>query len=232
MESCLHPWWLSNQLGAAIYSVINQCCRTSCCTCFHSGDPNQFVPFVLYVLYTELLYTHTSAALSASRSSFRLHKWYFVLKFCSVHFIGYNVHSTPCLLFRLEIINLFPKFVRSVGSKQRATTTLDFLNMSLVAHIFCCCFAQFPALNWQTFQHTFLYQVIFNPVCYSIFSCVTSDLFSFQPRSDLGGSPVESCLHPWWPSNQSGVLPTLVQYLYISCYLASLNLFEWLKSCP
>jgi hypothetical protein len=25
----------------------------------------------------------------------------------------------------------------------------------------------------------------------------TSDLFSFQPRPELGGSPMESCLHPW-----------------------------------
>ncbi len=34
----------------------------------------------------------------------------------------------------------------------------------------------------------------------------TSDLFSFQPRPELGGSPVESWLRPWWPSNQLGVL--------------------------
>jgi hypothetical protein len=34
----------------------------------------------------------------------------------------------------------------------------------------------------------------------------TSGLFSFQQRPELGGSPVESCLHSWWPSNQSGEL--------------------------
>jgi hypothetical protein len=34
----------------------------------------------------------------------------------------------------------------------------------------------------------------------------TSDLFSFQPRPELGGSPVESCLRPWRRPNQSGVL--------------------------
>jgi hypothetical protein len=34
----------------------------------------------------------------------------------------------------------------------------------------------------------------------------TSDLFSSQPRPELGGSPVESCLCPWRRSNQSGVL--------------------------
>jgi hypothetical protein len=34
----------------------------------------------------------------------------------------------------------------------------------------------------------------------------TSDLFSSQPRPELGGSPVDTCLHPWQRSNQSGVL--------------------------
>jgi hypothetical protein len=33
----------------------------------------------------------------------------------------------------------------------------------------------------------------------------TSDFFSFQPRPELGGSPLESCLHTWCQSNQSGV---------------------------
>ncbi len=32
----------------------------------------------------------------------------------------------------------------------------------------------------------------------------TSDLFSSQPRPELGGSPVDTCLHPYWPSNQLG----------------------------
>ncbi len=35
---------------------------------------------------------------------------------------------------------------------------------------------------------------------------LNSDLFSSQPRPELGGSPVESCLHPWRRSNQSGAL--------------------------
>jgi hypothetical protein len=34
----------------------------------------------------------------------------------------------------------------------------------------------------------------------------TSDLFSSEPRPELGGSPVESCLCPWRQSNQSGGL--------------------------
>jgi hypothetical protein len=29
---------------------INQCCRTSCCASFHSGDPDQVAPFVLYTI--------------------------------------------------------------------------------------------------------------------------------------------------------------------------------------
>ncbi len=34
----------------------------------------------------------------------------------------------------------------------------------------------------------------------------TSDLFSSQPRPELGGSPVESCLCPWRRSNRSVIL--------------------------
>jgi hypothetical protein len=34
----------------------------------------------------------------------------------------------------------------------------------------------------------------------------TSDHFSSQPRSELGGSPVDTCLHPWRRSDQLGVL--------------------------
>ncbi len=49
----------------------------------------------------------------------------FCFKFCSVHSIGYNFHSTFCLRFRLEI-NSILQIHFSAGSKQRATTTLDF----------------------------------------------------------------------------------------------------------
>ncbi len=34
----------------------------------------------------------------------------------------------------------------------------------------------------------------------------TSDLFSSQPRPELRGSPVDTCLHPWRRSDQLGVL--------------------------
>jgi hypothetical protein len=34
----------------------------------------------------------------------------------------------------------------------------------------------------------------------------SSDLFASQPRPELGGSPMESCLRSWRQSNQSGVL--------------------------
>ncbi len=33
----------------------------------------------------------------------------------------------------------------------------------------------------------------------------TPDLFSSQPRPELGGSPVDTCLHPWRWSDQLGV---------------------------
>jgi hypothetical protein len=51
----------------------------------------------------------------------------------------------------------------------------------------------------------------------------TSDLFSSQPRPELGGSPVDTCLHPWLAVRQLGVLQqhwtVHVQCLYISCYV-------------
>ncbi len=34
----------------------------------------------------------------------------------------------------------------------------------------------------------------------------TSDLFSSRPRPELGGSPVDTCVHPWRRSDQLGVL--------------------------
>jgi hypothetical protein len=34
----------------------------------------------------------------------------------------------------------------------------------------------------------------------------TSDLFSSRPRPELGGSPVDTCAHPWRRSDQLGVL--------------------------
>ncbi len=49
----------------------------------------------------------------------------FCFKFCSVHSIGYNFHSTFHLRFYLKI-NSFFQIHLSVESKQRATTTLDF----------------------------------------------------------------------------------------------------------
>jgi hypothetical protein len=42
----------------------------------------------------------------------------------------------------------------------------------------------------------------------------TSDLFSFQPRPELGGSPVEACLQPWWTVTPAGCTPVT---LYCSC---------------
>jgi hypothetical protein len=50
----------------------------------------------------------------------------------------------------------------------------------------------------------------------------TSDLFSSQPRPELWGSSVESCLHPWRRSNKSSILSQSVQCLYIN-YLLSVN---------
>ncbi len=74
----------------------------------------------------------------------------FCFKFCSVHSIGYNFHSTFCLQFRLDI-NSFFQIRFSVGSKQRATTAFDF------EHVFCC--SQFSCCSLHSltlFALTFL----------------------------------------------------------------------------
>ncbi len=67
----------------------------------------------------------------------------FCFKFCSVHSIGYNFHSTFHLRFRLEINSFFFPIQFSVGSKQRATTTLDFEHVFRCSHFSRCSFAQF-----------------------------------------------------------------------------------------
>jgi hypothetical protein len=110
------------------YPLINQCCHSSCCACLHSGDPYQVVPFVLctVLLYTQ---THMSAAISASCSLFRLRKW-----FC-FQILQFTLHRLQLSQFFSLAISLrdhqiFPKFSLSVGSKQRATATLDFEHCS------------------------------------------------------------------------------------------------------
>jgi hypothetical protein len=43
----------------------------------------------------------------------------------------------------------------------------------------------------------------------------TSDLFSFQPRPELGGSPVDTCLHPWSTVRLVGCTPVTLFNTYI-----------------
>ncbi len=82
----------------------------------------------------------------------------FYFKFCSVRSIGYNFHST----FLLAISFINQQFSKNsyfpVGSKQRATTMLDFENVFRCSQFSRCSLAQF------------------NPVCSYILVCVT-----FQP---------------------------------------------------
>ncbi len=75
-----------------------------------------------------------------------------VFKFCSVHFIGYNFQSTFRLRFCLEIISFFKNSFFLLEVSREAQRLI--LNTLLVARIFCCCFAQFPAPGWWTPQHT------------------------------------------------------------------------------
>ncbi len=94
---CLYISW---------YVTVNKLVlSTSRCASFHSGDPDQVVPLVLY---TVSLYTHTSASTGAGRPFFRPRKWHFSLQFYGVHFIGYKFASSQSFRFRLEIYKLSP----------------------------------------------------------------------------------------------------------------------------
>jgi hypothetical protein len=152
---------------------INQCCGTSCCASFHSGDPNQVVPFVLYTVpqYTT---THTLAPTSNGRSLFCLQKWRFSYQLYSEHFIGYNLASIFHLQFRLEISKLFTSFF--CWKLAVATTALNF------EHIYFCCTyfvrsfcADRPWADIKPSSH-FLYQVILTLLVNFIFCVSHSNL--------------------------------------------------------
>jgi hypothetical protein len=116
--------------------LINQCCRNSCCACFHSGDPGQVVPFVLYtvLLYTHS-HTHTSAAISATRSLFRPRKWFcFKILQYTLHRLQLSQHFSLAISFRNQ--QFLSKFILSVGSKQRDTTMLDFEHVTHYSYFF------------------------------------------------------------------------------------------------
>ncbi len=92
---------------------------TSCCASFHSGDPDQVVPFVLYTVLLDTL-THTSAVTCAGRSLFRLRKLIFLFHFHSVHFIGYNFSSPSRVDFTLKSTK-FCFFLLEVGRSYHST---------------------------------------------------------------------------------------------------------------
>ncbi len=128
-------------------------------------------------MYTVLLYTHphnhTSAAISASRSLYCPRKWFCFL--CSVHFIGYNFHST----FRLDIISFFPNSVFSVGSKQRATTTLDFEHVSSCSYFFIVILRSYQPLAAEHLSSHIWYQVILT-LFVTLFLCVSNSNLRFN----------------------------------------------------
>jgi hypothetical protein len=102
-----------------------------------------------------------------------------VFKFCSVLCISYNFHSTFRLRFCLELISFFPNsvFLLEVGR--------ELPQRSIFEHItgcsyFRCCFAQIPAPGWRTPHHTYFVSGYFNPVCYSIFVCVSRSSLHFD----------------------------------------------------
>ncbi len=123
-------------LYISCYLTINQCCRTSRLSCFHSGDPDQVVPFALYtvLLYTHT-HTHTSAVPSASRSLSRLRKWFlFQVSQCTLHWLQLSQHISLAIPIKKQ--QFFLQIQLSVGSKQRATTTLDFEHVFSLLSVF------------------------------------------------------------------------------------------------
>ncbi len=122
-----------------MYPWINWFCRTSRCASFHSGDPDQIAPFLLY---TVLLYIiiHTSAVISASRSHSLLPSLVtIVVSYCSVHFIGNNLTSTSSLGFTLKSTNFC--FMLEVGQSYQSTQF--WAHSFFVAPILVYCFVFF-----------------------------------------------------------------------------------------
>ncbi len=103
----------------------------------------------LYPLYCTLYYcslTHQQPSAPVALSSAFVSD--FCYKFYSVHSIGFNFHSTFSLAISFRNQQLFPKFIFfPVGSKQRATTMLNF------EHVTCC--SQFFPLFFCTVSTLF-----------------------------------------------------------------------------
>jgi hypothetical protein len=98
-----------------------------------------------------------------------------VFKFYSVHFIGYNFHSTFRLQFHLEIISFFPNSVFLL-EVSRELPQCSILNTLPIASIFSLLLCAVSSPWLPDTQLTNLVSGYFNPVCYSVFVCVT-----FQP---------------------------------------------------
>ncbi len=113
-------------------------------------------PIRLYPLHCTLYYCVLTLTLTRWQSSALVTlSPAFVSDFCfmscSVHSIGYNFHSTFHLRFRLEINSLFFQIQFSVGSKQRAITTLDFEHVFRCSQFSRCSFAQFNPVRSYIF---------------------------------------------------------------------------------
>ncbi len=95
-----------------------------------------------FVLYTVLLYTHTlqPQVLVALSSAF----------ISDILFCNFTVYILSAITFTgrfaCDLLRNYQVFL-SVGSKQRATTTLDFIEHVTRYSIFHRCFAQFPVLG-------------------------------------------------------------------------------------
>ncbi len=91
--NCLTSWVYSTTCVQYLYKscyLSDQCCRTSCCACFHSGDPDQAVPFVLYTVLFSLTHRQPSAPVALS-SAFVSDFLYQVLQ-CALHWLQLSQH--------------------------------------------------------------------------------------------------------------------------------------------
>ncbi len=157
-----------------MYKLLCNCQWTS--ASFHSSDPDQVVPFVLYTvpLYT---HTHTLASTSASRSLFRLHKWHFRFNFtvCTSLLQLSKRFSLSISLINLQTFSLLHSFCWKLAI---ATTAFNFEHVISLLLLCLPFFTQFSTLGWHPTQLTFSYQVMLTLLVSFIFCVSHSDLHS------------------------------------------------------
>jgi hypothetical protein len=141
-----HTSWVYYSNLYYMYLSINQCCRTSCCASFHSGDPDQIVPFVLYTV-PPYFHTHTLASTGAVT-------FFASILQCTLHWLQLCKRFFRTW-FRLKIYKLFVLFfLLEVGRSYHST---QFWTHSFSNSWFCQFFLRsFSTLRCHPTQPTVL----------------------------------------------------------------------------